>query len=87
MTFCVHEAILRSIFADFWAKNIRFMQKMTLKDTLTEVSLTKTLTLIALMDLKCPIALTLIALTFLKGLLPLFLIALTEVGVLTALTL
>ena len=40
---------------------------MTLEDTLTEVNLSKMLTLIALMDLKCPKLLTLIALMFLKG--------------------
>ena len=55
---------------------------MTLQDTLKEVNLTKTLTLIALMDLKFPTALM-----FLKGVVPLTLIALKEVEVLSALTL
>ena len=59
---------------------------MTLQDTLTEVNLTKTLTLIALTDL-CPKQLTLIALTFSKGVVQLTLIALTEVALLTVLML
>ncbi len=60
---------------------------ITLQHTLTEVNLSKMLTLIVLTDLQCPKPLTLIVLMFLKGVLPLTLIALTEVGVLTALML
>ncbi len=74
-------------FADFSAKNIRFMLKNGTPGHINRSKLYKMLTLIALTDLKCPIVLTLIALTFLKGVLRLTLIELTEVGVLTVLTL
>ena len=50
-----------------------------------KVNLTKTLTLIALMDLKCHKPLSWIVLTFLKGVVLVTLIALTEVAVLKGL--
>ncbi len=60
---------------------------MTLQHKLMEVNLSKTLTLLALTDLKSPKPLIFIALMFFKGVLPLTLILITEVDALTVLML